>query len=104
MPALDGGVVGDDDAFSPGDPPNPGDDARRMHVAAIKPIGRERRQFEKRRTGIDQEIDPLARQHLAAGGVPGARRFAAPAGNEIELVAEFGNQRPHRFGVGCKIG
>ena len=72
--ALDGGVVGDDDAFAARDAPDPGDDARRMHVAAIEAVGRQRRQFEKRGAGIDQEIDALARQHLAARGVPLARR------------------------------
>ena len=102
--ALDGGVVGDDHAFAPRDPPDPSDDARRMHVAAIEIIGRQRRQFEKGRAGIDQEIDALARQHLAPRRVPGARGFAAAAGHLIELVAEFCDQRPHRLRIAGKIG
>ena len=69
------------DAFAARDPPDPGDDAGRMHVAAIEAVGRQRRQFEKRGSRIDQEIDALARQHLAARGVPGARGFAAAAGD-----------------------
>ena len=102
--ALDGRIVGDDHAFASRDPPDPGDDARRMHIAAIEPVGGERRQFEKRRARIDQEIDALARQHLAARGVPGARGFAAAAGHLIELSPQLGDQRSHRLGVAGKIG
>ena len=64
--ALDGRVIGDDHAFAPRDPPDAGDDAGGMHVAAIEAVGGERRQFEKGRAGIEQQIDALARQHLAA--------------------------------------
>ncbi len=92
--ALDGRIIGDDHAFAPRDPADAGDDARRMHVAAIQAVGGERRQFEKRRSRIDQEIDALARQHLAARGVPGARRLAAAAGHLIELLR--GVPRPAR--------
>ena len=102
--ALDGGVVGDDHAFAPRDPPDAGDDAGRMHVAAIEAVGRQRRQFEKRRAGIDQQVDALARQHLAARGVPLARRLAAAAGHLVELFAQLGDQRAHHLGVAGKIG
>ena len=102
--ALDGGVVGDHDAFAARYPPDPGDDAGRMHVAAIEAVGRQRRQFEKRRAGIDQQIDALARQHFSARSVPRPRCLAAAAGDLIELFAEFGDQRPHRLGVAGKIG
>ena len=102
--ALDGGIVGDDDAFAPRNPPDAGDDARRMHVAAIEAVGGQRRQFEKRGAGIDQEIDALARQHLAARGVPVARGLAAAAGDLFELLPEFRDQRPHGLGVAGKIG
>ena len=102
--ALDGRVVGDDDAFAPRDPAHPGDDAGRMHVAAIEAVGRQRRQFEKRRSRIDQEIDALARQHLAARGMPDARGLAAAAGDLVELLPELGDQRAHGLGVAGKIG
>ena len=84
--------------------PDPGDDAGRMHVAAIEAVGRQRRQLEERRAGIDQEIDALARQHLAARGMPGARGLAAAAGNLVEFLAELGDQRPHGFGIAGEIG
>ena len=102
--ALDGGVVGDDDAFAPRNAPHPGDDAGGMHVAAIEAVGGERRQFEKGGAGIDQQVDALARQHLAARGMPLARRLAAPAGDNLELLAQFGDQAAHHVGVAGKLG
>jgi hypothetical protein len=41
-----------------------------MHVAAIEVIGSQRRRFEEGRSRIDQQIDALARQHLAPRGMP----------------------------------
>ena len=69
---LDGRVIGDDDAFAPGYPAHPGDNAGGMHITPIETVGRQRRQFEKGRTWVDQEIDALARQHLAPRGMAGA--------------------------------
>jgi hypothetical protein len=75
-----------------------------MDVAAIEAVGRQRRQLKKGRAGIDQKIDALARQHLAAGRMAGSRRFAAAAGHLIELLAEVCDQRTHRLGVTGKFG
>src|SRR5882672_8708054 len=36
--------------------------------------------------------------------MPGARGLAAAAGDLIELIAEFGDQRAHGLGVACKVG
>src|SRR5258706_6209563 len=91
--AFDGRVIGDDHAFAAGYPPHPGDDAGGMYVAAVEAVGRKWRQFEERRARIDQEVDALPRQHLAARGMPGARGLAAAAGDLIELIAEFGDPR-----------
>ena len=102
--ALDGGVIGDDDAFAARDAPDAGDDAGRMDVAAIEAVGGQRRQFEKRGAGIDQQVDALARQHLAARGMPLARRLAAPAGHDLELVAKLRHQAAHHVGVAGKLG
>ena len=101
--ALDGGIVGDDHAFAPRNAPHPGDDAGGMHVAAIEAVGGERRQFEEGGAGIDQQVDAFARQHLAARGMPLARRLAAPAGNNLQLLAQFGYQTAHHVGVAGKL-
>ena len=102
--ALDGGVIGDDDAFPPRDAADAGDDARRMHVAAIEAVGGQRRQFEECGAGIDQEVDAVARQHLAARGVPLARGLAAAAGDLLELVAQFADKAAHDVGVAGEFG
>ncbi len=67
--ALDGGVVGDDDAFAPRDPADPADHRGGVHVAAVHAPGGELADLEERRARIEQLVHPLARQHLAAGGV-----------------------------------
>ena len=61
--------------------PMPVIDAGGMHVAAVEPVGRERRQLEERRAGIEQQVDALARQQLAA------RRCAAPAPPRCRPIA-----------------
>ena len=60
--AFDGRVVGDDDAFAPHDPPDPGDDPGRRHLAVIHAERSERREFEERRSRIEQQPHPLAWQ------------------------------------------
>jgi hypothetical protein len=97
--ALDGRIVGDDDALTAGDAADASDDACRMHVAAIEAEGCERREFEKGGAGIDQQIDAFARQHLAARRMAAARDLAATAGNHLQLLPEVGDQRSHRCGV-----
>ncbi len=74
-----------------------------MDIAAIEAVGGERRQFEKGGAGIDQEIDALARQHLAARRMPLAGRLAAPAGDDLELVAKLRDQAAHHIGVAGKL-
>ncbi len=98
--ALDGGVVGDDDAFAAADAADAGDDAGGMHVAAVEPVGGERRELEERRAGIEQQVDALARQKFAARDVPRPRLLAAALDRGIELVAQVGDQALHRRGVG----
>ena len=102
--ALDSGVISDDHAFAPRDPTHAGDDAGGMHVAAIEAVGRQRRKLEKRRAGIDQQVDALTRQHLAARGVPVARHLAAAASHLAEFLPELCDQGAHGFGVAGKIG
>ncbi len=102
--ALDGGVVGDDHAFAARNTPDARDDTGGMDVAAIKAVGRERRQFEKGAAWIDQEIDALARQHLATRRMPLAGDLAASAGDDLELVAKLRHQAAHHVGVTGKLG
>src|SRR5204863_5992241 len=67
--ALDRRIIGDNHALATSDATDAGDDARRVHVAAIKAEGGEWREFEEGRAWIDQQVDAIASQHLAARGV-----------------------------------
>ena len=101
--ALHRRVVGDDHAFAARDAADAGDDARRGHVAAIHAISRERRQLEDRRAGIDEGIDAVARQQLAAGEVLLPRLFAAAARHLRGFLPQVGDQPSHHFRVGPEI-
>jgi hypothetical protein len=93
-------VVGDDHAFDALHPADAGDDAGRGHVAAVHAVGRQRRELEEGRAGIDQGVDALARQQLAARLVLG-RRFRRTAARDGDgLFAQVGDQRVHRRAVG----
>ncbi len=74
-----------------------------MHVAAVEAMGSQRRQFQERRAGIDQEIDALARQHLATRCVAVARGLAAAAGDLGKLLAQIGDEAAHGFGIARKV-
>ncbi len=67
--ALDRGIVGHDHALHPFDPANAGHHAGAGHGVLVHAGGRQRRDFKKRRTGIEQRIDALAHQQLATRDV-----------------------------------
>jgi hypothetical protein len=75
-----------------------------MHVAAIKPMSRQRRQFKERGAGVDRQVDALPRQHLATRPMACAGGFAAAAGYHLECLAKFGDETAHRVGVTGEIG
>ena len=91
--ALDGRVVGDDHALAAADPADAGDDAGAgdgspWRPGAVHPGRGERAELEERAAGVEQPVDPVADQQLAAVGVlacgpprcrPGGRRPAARA-------------------------
>ena len=101
--ALDGGIVADDHAFAAGNAADAGDDAGAVDGVVIHAVGGERRQFEKRRAGIDQRHHALARQKLAARqmALAGARRAAL--GGLGAAAFKLGDQRAHRRLVGAEF-
>ena len=82
--ALDRRVVGHDHAFPAAHPPHPGDDARGRGLIPIHAVRRQRRQLQQRRPRIQQVVDPVPGQQLAARGVPfpGASGPAAAGGGQ----------------------
>jgi hypothetical protein len=73
-------------------------------ATAIHAVGRQLRQFDKGRAGIDQRIDALARQQLAARQMFLARAFRTTEGDARDGRAQIGNDRAHGLGVGLEIG
>ena len=101
--ALDGGIVADDDAFAASDPTDAGDDAGAMDGVVVHPVGGKRRQFEKRRAGIDQRHHPLARQQLATRQMALAGLRRAAFGRLGALRLELRDQRTHGGLVGAEF-
>ena len=102
--ALDGGVVGHDHAFAPLDAAYAGDDAGGVHVAAIHAEGGERRQFQKRRAGVDQVHHAFPRQQLAARDMALARFFRTAQRGLGAARLQFGDERAHFFRIAAKLG
>src|SRR5205823_12968543 len=65
-PALHRGVVRDDHAVAPFDDADAGDDSRTRRVPVVELPRGERVQLEECRSRIDETIDALAREELAA--------------------------------------
>ena len=77
-PALNRGVVGDDDAFPARHPPDAGQDTGSRDLLLIDAVGRKLGQFQIRRSGIEKCAHTVARQQLAAREVPVARPRPSP--------------------------
>ncbi len=94
-PALDGGVVGDDRALTAFDDTHACHHAGRWSLAVVHLPGRERTQLEERGAGVEQEIDPLSCEELAAGTVALDRALAAAARYQPGAFAKLIDQRLH---------
>jgi hypothetical protein len=105
---LHGGIVADDQAFDARDAADAGDHAgtRRGVAAVLFLVDVERRQgpdLEKRRVRIEQPLDALARQQLAAALVLGARVGRAALRDARELRVQVVDLHAHRGGVGLEV-
>ena len=74
---------------------NAGHQSRRGRVVLVHVVGGERRELEERRSRIDEPVDALAHQQLAAFGVPPARLRRAPLARCGQTVAKPGDLFPH---------
>ncbi len=98
--ALDGGIVGNDQAFHPGDAADAGDHAGTGHRVVVHAMRRQRRYFQEWAAGVEQGIDALTHQQLAARGVLGACRLAAAAGGGRQCCAQVIDLGLHCGAVG----
>ena len=72
------------------------------HLVAVHAVGGELGKFEEGRAGIEQRLDAVARQQLAARDMAGARRLAAAEGGGGGLGFQIGDDRCHGGGVGAE--
>ena len=93
-------IVHDQHAGPSGDRTDARDESGGRRLSVVQIAGRQRREFQKRRPGVQQAIDPLPRQQLTAGNVPLARSGAAALTNRLDPGAEFVHQCPHARPVG----
>ena len=103
--AFDGRVVGDDHALLAVDAADTRNQAARSDpVVAVHAETRELADLEKRRTRVDERVDALARQHLAAAEVLFARAFAAAQRDGLGLFAQVFDQPGHGRGIFRELG
>ena len=101
--ALHRRVVGDDHAFLAVDTADAGDHSRGRSFAVVHAPGRELADLEERRAGVEQAVDALARQQLAARGVALARLRVAAEGNLRRLHAQVVDLCAKRCGIASEF-
>jgi hypothetical protein len=101
--AFDGRVIADDDAFTPGDPADAGDQAGAMNGVLVHLVRRQRRQFQERRPGIDQRHHALPRQEFAAGEMPLTCARRTTFGGLGAPAFKFRDQLPHGRLIGAEF-
>ena len=94
----------DDDALASGHPPDASDDPGGRRLAVVEAVRRERGELEERAARVEQRVDPLPRQQLAAVDVPLAGALASaerdpadagddPGGRRLAVVETVRGQR-----------
>src|SRR5688572_22139587 len=96
-PAAGGAVLGDGPAGAEGGPEALAgqDQARGRRVVPVHAAGREGCDFEERAAGVEEGLDALARQELAARDVLGACGLAAAGRGERLALLQLGNEAIH---------
>ena len=101
--ALDRGVVCDDHARAAGDRADAGDDAGRRRLAVVEAVGGQGRELEERRAGVDQALDPLACEQLAAGVMALDGGLAAACANALQVPLELRHQPVHALAIALVV-
>ena len=87
----------------PGHRADAGDDAGRRRLAVVEAVRGQRRELEEGRAGVDQALDPLAGEQLAAGVVALDRRLAAAGAGALEVAVELGDELAHVLAVAPEL-
>ena len=100
--ALDGRVIADDHDFAPGDTADAGNHARTMHIAFIHAVRRQGPDFHEGRPRVQQTLDTLAWQQLAARQMFLARAFRSAPCSLCGLGMELAQKRIHGGMIGVE--
>ncbi len=101
--ALDGRVVGDDEDLAPADAADAGDEPGAWRVVVVHAVRGERRELEKRRAWIDEQLDALADGLLALLAVAGEVFRAAAFARGRHTRAQLGDERRHAVAIGAVL-
>ncbi|GIW71400.1 MAG: hypothetical protein KatS3mg102_0942 [Planctomycetota bacterium] len=99
-PALHRRVVGEDGALGAADQPHPADHGGARHDARHAGAG-QRRDLQEPAVGVEQPLQPLAREQLAARAVALDVALAAAGARARELALDLLQRRQHRLAVGA---
>ncbi len=100
--AFDGRVVGDDHAFAPGHPSDAGDHARAGALVVVHAVGGQSRDLEKWAAGVEQAVDTVPRQQLAAADVTLAGLGRAAERGRGHLLPQLRDEREVLLAAGLK--
>ena len=81
------------------DSANAGHDSSSRRLVLVHPIRGHRRELKERRSGIEDSIDSLPSQHLAATLVPGNRLLATSGQSRLHVGSIIGHDGVHRRSV-----
>jgi hypothetical protein len=101
--AFHRGVVGHNHHVAARDSPDARDDARRGRLVFVQAVGRQRRQFEECRAGIDELLDALAHGKLPLLAVALQILRAAALGHARQALAILAHQRAQALVVGLEL-
>ena len=90
--ALDGGVVGHDDARATRNAPDAGDDASGRSVAVVHVLSGKWRELKECRAFVEELFDSVSGQQLAAVDVALPRAFWSAKGSALESKVQLGQQ------------
>src|ERR1700760_3584773 len=91
--AFDRRVVGGDDDLAALDPTDPGDDPGPRRDAVVEALGGERGDLEEGAAEVEQAVDALAGQELAALDMAGAGLLASAGRGAGQSLAELADER-----------
>src|SRR6185437_15449299 len=92
-----------DDARAAGDRPDAGHDPGAGRLAVVHALGGEGGELEERGARVDEPLDPLACEQLAAGVVALDGLLAAAGADALEVAVELRDQAAHVLAIAQEV-